>query len=337
MMFIPIHDRRIAIKGAVSLEIADDYIRPWRLQFGDKELYYPEMMVHRASNAAGVRLEFQTNSRRVRLEFLPLDTSFFDSERDTLTIDLEVDGDKVLPAAFDHGSTEVAWDDLPVGEKRIGIWLHQFTTFCLRGVELDDAASFAVADRQQKRWTTYGSSITHSRDGIGPTGTWPALAARSLDLDLTCLGFGGECHLDPIYARTIRDIPADIISLKLGINTYGRSLSPRTFRPAAIGFVERIRERHPTTPLVLCSPIFSAPRESVAAFDDEYTLEFIRSEVAELVSVYRTRGDRNIHYVNGLDLAGPQMAGLMPDDTHPTGAAQAAMARNFIEAIKGIL
>jgi hypothetical protein len=334
---IPIHDRRIAIKGAVSLEVAEDYIRPWRLQHADIDLYYPDTLIDKAANGAGVRLEFKTDSRRVGLKFLPLDTSFFDAERDTLTIDLEVLGENITPVAFDHGSAEAVWSDLPDGEKRISIWLHQFTTFSLRGIELDDGASFAAMDRQQKRWTTYGSSITHSRDGIGPTGTWPAIVARQLDLDLTCLGFGGQCHLDPIYARSIRDLPADIISLKLGINTYGRSLSARTFRPAVIGFVERIREKHPRTPLVLCSPIFSAIRETVAAFDDEYTLAFMRSEMAEAVDLYRRRGDRHIHYVSGLDIAGLEMAGLMPDDTHPNGKAQPAMASNFIKAIEGML
>ena len=321
----------------MSLEITDEYIRPWRLQYADLDLYYSELLIDKAANGAGVRLEFSTDSRSVALKFFPLDTSFFDAARDTLTIDLEIVGQKILPVAFDHGSTEVIWPDLPEGEKRVSIWLHQFTSFSLRGIELDDGASFAATNRRQKRWTTYGSSITHSRDGLGPTGTWPSIVARQLDLDLTCLGFGGQCHLDPIYARTIRDLPADIISLKLGINTYGRSLSARTFRPAVIGFVERIREKHPATPLLLCSPIYSATRESVAALGDDYSLSFMRSEMVEVVDIYRRRGDRDIHYMSGLDLAGPEMAGLMPDDTHPNGEAQPAMAANFVKAVEAIL
>ena len=238
---------------------------------------------------------------------------------------------------FELNSTRVIWKDLPAGDKLISIWLHQFATFDLTEIAVEDGADIGMAADSRKRWTAYGSSITHSRDGIGPTGTWPAIVARKLDLNLTCLGFGGQCHLDPIYARTIRDIPADLISLKLGINTYGRSLSPRTFRPAIIGFVERIREKHPVTPLVLCSPIYSRPREDAAAFDDGFSLQFMRGEVSAVVEMYWSRGDRYIHYVNGLAIAGEELAHTMPDDTHPNGEAQPYMAENFIREVEPLL
>lgn len=172
---------------------------------------------------------------------------------------------------------------------------------------------------------------------MGPTRTWPAIVARRLGLDLTCLGFGGQCHLDPILARTIRDLPADVISLKLGINTHGGSLSPRAFRPAVIGYVERIREKHPVTPLLLCSPIYSAPRESASVSGDEYTLEFMRKEIRETVEMYRRRGDSAIHYLDGLDLCGPELAGYLPDEVHPNGEAQPMLAENFIKAITPLL
>jgi hypothetical protein len=295
------------------------------------------MLVHRASNAAGIRLEFRTDSRVVGLRFHPLDASFFNAERDTLTIDLELDDGEIIAGSFEHGTKEIVWEDLPDGAKTVRIWLHQFTTFALTGIDVEDGCDIELVTDDKRKWTAYGSSITHSRDGIGPTGTWPAIVARRLGLDLTCLGFGGQCHLDPIYARTIRDIPADLISLKLGINTYGRSLSPRTYRPAIIGFVETIRERHCTTPLVLCSPIYSGPRESASAYDDGYSLEFMRSEISETVDLFRRRGDSNIYYVNGLDIAGPEFAPMMPDDTHPNGEAQPLLAENFISLIEPIL
>ena len=119
MRYIPIHDNRITIAGAVSLEVTEAYTRPWRLQYKDRELYCPEMLRERASNAAGVRIDFRTDSRKVGLKFLPLDADYFDPARDTLVIDLEINRGKIRSVPFEHGSTEVCWHDLPDGVKEM--------------------------------------------------------------------------------------------------------------------------------------------------------------------------------------------------------------------------
>ena len=74
----------------------------------------------------------------------------------------------------------------------------------------------------------------------------------------------------------------------------------RTFRPAVIGFVHIVREKHPDTPLVVISPIFSPPRETTPNAA-ESTLTQMRVEVAEAVDAMQDRGDTNLHYVDGLD------------------------------------
>ena len=62
--------------------------------------------------------------------------------------------------------------------------------------------------------------------------------------------------LDQMVARTIRDVPADLISVKAGINIVnGDTMRERTFGPALHGFLDTIRDGHPTTPLALVSPI----------------------------------------------------------------------------------
>src|SRR5690625_5496041 len=83
-----------------------------------------------------------------------------------------------------------------------------------------------------------------------------------LNLDLTCLGFSANCHMEPMLSRMIRDLPADFISLCIGINIMGGStLSKRTFAPAFIGFIQTIREKHPTTPRAIMSPVYCKERE----------------------------------------------------------------------------
>lgn len=60
----------------------------------------------------------------------------------------------------------------------------------------------------------------------------------------------------------IRDTPADVISVKLGINVVNLDLMRRrAFAPAVDGFLDTIRDGHPRTPLILVSPIFCGIHE----------------------------------------------------------------------------
>ena len=82
---------------------------------------------------------------------------------------------------------------------------------------------------------------------------------------LTNLAFSGSAMLDPFTARTMRDQPADLISLKVGINLVnGDAMRMRAFRPAVDGFLDTIREGHPSTPIVVVSPICCEPVERAA-------------------------------------------------------------------------
>src|SRR5439155_18025250 len=153
--------------------------------------------------------------------------------------------------------------------------------FRLRSLELSDGASFDAQLDYRSRWITYGSSITQCRTAASPTQTWPAIVARKRDLNLTCLGYGGQCHLDPLIARTMRDLPADYLSMCVGINIYGAAtLNQRTFRPGICAFVQIVREKHPRTPFVVMPPIYSPPREATPNVGRR-RLNAMREEVAQ--------------------------------------------------------
>ncbi|MBM2827335.1 MAG: family lipase [Dehalococcoidia bacterium] len=131
----------------------------------------------------------------------------------------------------------------------------------------------------------------------------------------------------------MRDLPADFISMCVGINIYGQgSLGPRTFGPAIIGFVQILRERHPDTPLAVMSPIYSPPRETTPNVVG-FTLRAMREEVAEAVAALQACGDHNIHYVDGLEVFGPELGHLLPDELHPNAEGYKIMGNNFLEKV----
>ncbi|GHC04585.1 hypothetical protein GCM10007047_21790 [Cerasicoccus arenae] len=66
-----------------------------------------------------------------------------------------------------------------------------------------------------------------------------------------------------MVARMIRDLKADIITLKLGINVYGSgSLNSRTLMHNVICFIVFVRETHQNTPIGMITPIYSCDRET---------------------------------------------------------------------------
>ena len=317
-------DPRLTWQGAISFHDTEQWRMPWRIPYEDRALFPPDALRERASMPAGVRISFRSDTETVAGSVVPA--------AESSPLDLYCDG------KF-HGSAELEGRDgfrvegLPGGEKLVELWMPQHGEFRLRHLEVSDGAGLEPYDDRRPRWVAYGSSITHCRTAASPSLTWPAVAARACDLNLTCLGYGGGCHLEPMVARMMRDLPADYLSMKVGINMYNAaSIGLRTFMPATIGFVHILREKHPDTPLAVISPIYSASRENTENTVG-FTLSAMRSEVAEAVSIMQARGDGNLHYVDGLELFGPDMAHMLPDDLHPDAEGYQAMGRNFVEKV----
>ncbi|MCZ9346003.1 lipase, partial [Streptomyces sp. TRM76130] len=236
--------------------------------------------------------------------------------------------------------------DLPDRVKDVEIWLpHNETTelVALRA----DAPAEPVPDRGRRVWLHHGSSISHGSDAADPTGTWPARAALRAGVELVNLALSGSALLDPFTARALRDTPADLISVKIGINLVNADLMRlRAFGPAVHGFLDTIREGHPTTPLLVISPLYCPLHEDTpgpTAFDPaalaegrlgfhaggdpaevaagKLTLTVIREELARIVRD-RSADDPHLRHLDGRTLYGeadhtelPLPDGLHPDAT----------------------
>jgi lysophospholipase L1-like esterase len=322
-----------------------------------------------SSMPSGGRLEFVTDSTSIELEAVFTRLEYAGITPHTATLDLVVDGDLVASKVLtdtdlirfpDRSSMEfemvhidpsvVRFDGLAAGSKHVEIWLAQNASTMLRELRLDDGAAIeAPPSSERRRWVHYGSSISHCMEAEHPTGTWPAVVARSAQVDLDSLGLAGQCQLDQFAARTIRDRPADLISLKLGINLLNAdTMRERAFVPAVHGLLDTIRDRHPDTPIVVISPIICPAAEdhpgptlpnSEGSFDvvdrpDELmmgalTLVRIR-ELLEMVVTQRRRvGDEHVHYLHGHRLFGADDVDDLPDGLHPNSAGYQRMGERF--------
>src|SRR5581483_5937140 len=230
---------------------------------------------------SGARLVFETDSSSVELDVQLLRLMYTERPIAPAAFDLVVDGELRDTALSDtghvaksdindrtkmtltRGGPDTIRFDLGTGAKRVEVWLPHNASLEIRALRLDDGSSYGDAGPTPgRRWVHYGSSISHCMEAVRPTNVWPVVAARRAGVNLTSFGIGGQAQLDQVVARTIRDLPADLISMKVGINIVnGDTMRERTFVPAAHGFLDTIRDKHPTTPLLVITPIICPAAE----------------------------------------------------------------------------
>ncbi|SHF61636.1 GDSL-like Lipase/Acylhydrolase family protein [Streptoalloteichus hindustanus] len=262
------------LRGALDVERTARGVLPHRLPARARAQFPDDYLAMVETQPSGVRLVFRTRATAVELDALPtrmvyrgappLPHGVFDLLVDgRLTRQSTVDGGNVRTLDLATGTSvtqpgpvgTARFPDLPAGPKDVEIWLpHRETTelVALR----TNAPVEAAPDHGRRTWLHHGSSISHGSNADSPSTTWPALAAARGGVELTNLGLGGNALLDPFTARAMRDTPADLISLKIGINLVGSDLMRlRAFSPAVHGFLDTLREGHPTTPLLVVSPV----------------------------------------------------------------------------------
>lgn len=318
------------IHGAVSLERTDGGIKPWRLPYDRIELFPPDGLNGRAEETSGIRLAFRSDTRSVRIRVAPLEAeAWFVCKT----------GGHAIPCKVESGGDEALFVGLPEGSKLITVYFPQNRKIVWRGLEIDEAAEAKPDRDERKRWITYGSSITQGCSLAVtplPTETWPVVASWEMDVHLTNLGFGGNCHHETMVARQIGDLPADLVSLCFGINVMGGcTLSGRTFRPSVLGFVQTIRDRRRDVPIIVVSPIYSAAREQTANTVGLHLMK-IREEIRQAVLTLNKHGDEALYVIDGTELLGESDADTMPDGLHPDARGYARMAERFAGKVRAL-
>ncbi|QNA85281.1 lipase [Sphingomonas sp. So64.6b] len=368
------------VRGALELERTAQGLLPHRLPAWARAQCPDAQLAMAEAQPSGVRLAFHTTATIIELDTLATRRVYVGAPRRPDGVyDLLIDGrlaaqasaggGKVLTIDMSTGSVRtdagpastLRFADLPGGPKHIEIWLPHNETTEIVALRANAAVTPAVASGR-RAWLHHGSSISQGSDAASPTGIWPTIAALRAGVELTNLGLGGNALLDPFIARIMRDTPAELISLKLGINLVNTDLMRlRAFAPAVHGLLDTIRDGHPDTPLLIVSPILCPIHEDTpgpSAFDmtaladgrlrfyaagdpteraaGKLTLNIIRDTLERIVD-QRAKRDPAIHYLDGRKLYGAHDCAErpLPDELHPDAATHRRIGERFADLAYG--
>lgn len=375
MTELTIRDLEPLLRGHVEVEPTRRGLQPHRLPAWARQQCPDPQLLMAESQPAGVRLVFRTAATRVALDVVATKREYVGLPRRPdgvyeLVIDDRVvaarcapDGD-VVSTDLRTGRYEtrpgpvgtVVFEGLPDREKEVTLWLPHNETTELVALHADAPVTSARADR--RTWLHHGSSISQGSNAHRPTATWPVVAARRAGVELVNLGLAGSALLDPFTARTMRDLDAALVSVKVGINLVNADLiRRRALGPAVHGFLDTIREGHPATPLVLISPLLCPIHEDTpgpGSFDQDamqrgevrfvatgdpaqvaagrLTLSVIREE---LTRVADQRHDPHLRLLDGRDLYGEadHAEHPLPDGLHLDEESHLLVGRRFADEV----
>jgi lysophospholipase L1-like esterase len=183
------------------------------------------------------------------------------------------------------------------------------------------------------RWLAYGDSIAEGWIASGPSGAWPAVAARRLGLDVVNLGYAGSARGELPSAQHLAALDADVISISHGTNCWSRiPFSTALFREQTRAFLDLVRQGHPDTPIVVTSPIVRPDAEATPNVLGA-TLVDLRVAMEELTRELIAEGDEHLTLVEGGNLVGPDD---LPDGIHPGDHGHEVLADAFGAAIAGV-
>jgi lysophospholipase L1-like esterase len=322
--------------------------------------------------ATGVGLRFRTTARRIVLRLV---TTTVDIEGGTAPrpacVAVLVDEERAGVAPLPLGDVVLLTDQLAVrGVDRrepsaveidlgdsaahgavVELLLPHDRAVELLGLDVDGDVSLVPHD-DRLRWTHYGSSISHGLEAPSPDLTWPAQVAVRQRWRLRNLAFAGNALLDPFMARVIGDTPADLITLKVGINLVNAdAMRYRALVPALHGFLDTIRERQAHTPLVLFTAVSCpahehspgptvmvggravAARRGVEADPGALTLEDTRRALTKVYDQRRAY-DPHLRLIDGRRLFGPEDVGLLHDGLHPSADGLSLIAERFTDVLR---
>ena len=171
----------------------------------------------------------------------------------------------------------------------------------------------------------YGSSITEGGCCCNVTNNYIALLSRWLDMDFYNFGFSGSARGQLEMADYI-----NTVDMRLFIMDYDHNApNVEHLQNTHVLFYKRIREKHPTMPiLILSRPDFERDPDGYAR----------RAVIEQTYQNAIAAGDKNVYYIDGETFFGKTDRGICTIDTvHPNDIGFYRMAEVILPTLREML
>ena len=313
-----------------------------RLPLRSKDQFRPAVW-SLAQSPSGGRLRFRSNTRlvAVRLEYPgPPNMANMHAYGQT-GVDLYVDGEYFTTVVADKeaksGKTfESVLFDLPgeaSAEHEFTLYLPLYKSVKVLGIGIEAKANVASPKpvALPRPVVFYGTSITQggaaSRSGM----SYEAIVCRKLNIDFVNLGFSGNGLGEPEVARAVSEIDAACFVLDFGAN----HKTGDAMRDVYVPFLATIRAKHPQTPIIVMSPIYTMRERKSVAFKTDWQerRDFIRGVVQKKIA----DGDTHLYFIEGTELLGSTRGDGLVDGSHPNDLGFYWMAEGLAPYLKKVL
>lgn len=208
---------------------------------------------------------------------------------------------------------------------------------CVEKLELGFGADSSVkappALKSDKPVVVYGTSIVHGGCASRPGSNYTNILSRRLKTPFLNMGFSGSGRGEPEVAEALSTIknPA------LFVLDYEANSSLEGLRKTMPGFIDILRARHKTVPILVVSKI----RFAVEALSSEPRARQPREKCKmfqrNLVKKLWANGDKNIHFMDGSTLLGENYYDCSVDGVHQTDLGFSRMAEGLAPVVKRLL
>lgn len=261
--------------------------------------------VEKSFATAGVRLEFETDSKSLALS---VSAEKANPKRSFYSFDVYADGKPVGYITNCEGEPNFPYTDeytfedreetftLPMGEKRVCVYFPWSAVGAVKAVELDDGAFVKPAVKKRKI-IAYGDSITQGYDSLRPSHSYAARLADILGAELVNKGIGGSVFMPPLADEKSAYAP-DLVTVAYGTNDW-RASGYDDFSKRCEEFFSRLARLYSDTPIAAISPIWRADSETVHTLGE---FSRVSEKIEETAAKYG-----NVFFLDGLD--------FLPKDT----------------------
>lgn len=171
-----------------------------------------------------------------------------------------------------------------------------------------------------RRVVHYGTSLVHGGCVTRAGMIFTAIYGRLADIEVVNLGFSGAAHLQPEMADLQAEVPASLHVVDAALNN-----KPDAIREKLGGYVKRLREKCPGTPILVCEPASAFARETDRG-----------RAVREVYDALCAEGIPGLWYMTTAEQMADDSEGTV-DGTHPNEYGSMQMGRAFAAAVSRIL